>query len=161
MAEAQPISSPMASSCKLTKTGSDLFSDPTLYRSVVGALQYLTITRPEINYSMNKVCQFMANPLDSHWISAKRILRYLKGTVSQGLHLRPAVLGKLFVSSVMQIGLLILKTEDPFLVLLSTLVLISSHAGPESSRLLQDLVQRQNIEVWLRLLLKYLGFRPF
>jgi len=66
MAEAQPISSPVASSCKLTKTYSDLFSDPTLYRSVVGVLQYLTITRPEISYSANKVCQFMANPLDSH-----------------------------------------------------------------------------------------------
>ena len=75
MAEAQPISSPMASSCKLTKTGSDLFSDPTLYKSVVGALQYLTITRPEISYTVNKVCKLMVNPLDSHWIAVKRILR--------------------------------------------------------------------------------------
>jgi len=94
MAEAQPISSPMASSCKLIKTASDLFSDPTLYRSVVGALQYLTITRPEISYSVNKVCQFMANPLDSHWIAAKQISRYLKGTMLHGLHLEPAVLGQ-------------------------------------------------------------------
>ena len=66
MAEAKSISSPMASSCKLTKIGSDLFSDPTMCMSVVGALQNLTITKPEIGYSVNKVCQFVANPLDSH-----------------------------------------------------------------------------------------------
>ena len=90
MTETQPISSPMASSCKLTKIGFDLFSDPTLYRSVVGALEYLTITRPAISYSVNKVCQFMANPLESHWVAIKRTLRYLKGTVLHGLHLKPA-----------------------------------------------------------------------
>ena len=94
MTEAQSISSPMASSCKLTKIGSDLFSDPTLYRSVIGAFQYLIITRPELSYSVNKVCQFMANLLESHWVAVKRILRYLKGTVLHGLHLRPAILGQ-------------------------------------------------------------------
>lgn len=46
--------------------------------------------RPEISYSVDKVCQFMARPLDSHWKSMKRILRYLKGTLSYGLELRPA-----------------------------------------------------------------------
>nr|KYP42777.1 Retrovirus-related Pol polyprotein from transposon TNT 1-94 [Cajanus cajan] len=96
MAEAQPISSPMVSSCKLSKNGNDLFHDPTLFRSVVGALQYATLTRPDISYSVNKVCQFMAQPLDTHWIAVKRILRYLKGTISHGLHFRPAVLGKSF-----------------------------------------------------------------
>ena len=91
----------------------------------------------------------MANPLDSHWIAVKRILRYLKGTVLHGLHLEPAVLGNhtLLVPSAMQIGLLILKTEYLLLVQLSTLVLISFLGGPESSKLLQDPVQRQNIEV--------------
>ena len=91
MAEAQPISSPMVSSCKLSKSGSDLFQDPTLYGSVVGALQYATLTRPEFSYSVNKVCQFMSQPLESHWTAVKQILRYLKGTISHGLHLKPAV----------------------------------------------------------------------
>ena len=76
---------------KLTKTGSDLFSDPTLYRSVVGALQYLTITRPEISLAVNKVYQFIH--LDTHWMAVKRILRHLKGIVLHGQHLKPAVLG--------------------------------------------------------------------
>ena len=66
MAEAHSISSPMASSCKLSKTGGDLFQDPTLYRSIIGALQYDTLTRPEITFVVNKVYQFMENPLDTH-----------------------------------------------------------------------------------------------
>ena len=86
MTEAQPISSPMATSCELTKTGSDCFSDPILYRSVVEALQYSTIVRPELSYAVNKVCQFMSHPLEAHWTAIKRILRYLKGTLHHGLH---------------------------------------------------------------------------
>jgi len=80
MAEAHSISSPMVSKCKLSKQGAYIFSNLTLYRSVVGALQYATLTRPEIAFVVNKVCQFMANPLDSHWVVVKCILRYLKGT---------------------------------------------------------------------------------
>jgi len=90
MAEAQPIYSPMTANCKLTKAGTDLFSDPSLYRSVVGALQYITVTRPELSYVVKKVCQFMANPMDSHWTAVKRILRYLKGSIHHGLHFKTA-----------------------------------------------------------------------
>jgi hypothetical protein len=94
MHEANSISTPMSSSSKLSKTGSSPFSDPTFFRSVVGALQYATITRPELSYSVNKVCQFMANPLDAHWQAVKRILRYLKGTLHLGLQLSPAATGQ-------------------------------------------------------------------
>ncbi|XP_058784000.1 uncharacterized mitochondrial protein AtMg00810-like [Vicia villosa] len=64
--------------------------DSLFYRSVVGALQYITLTRPHISYSVNKACQFMANPLDNHWSMVKRILRYLSGTFTLGLLLSPA-----------------------------------------------------------------------
>ena len=60
----------------------------------MGALQYTTITRPEISFAVNKVCQFMANPLETHWTAVKRILRYLKGSLYQELQLRPAISGQ-------------------------------------------------------------------
>ena len=87
MQGAKSSSTPMTNGLKLSKFGSDSVLDPTLYRSVVGALQYATITRPEIAYSVNKVSQFMQAPLESHWIAVKRILRYLSGTLDYGLNL--------------------------------------------------------------------------
>lgn len=91
MQEAKGIKTPMISSLKLSKHGVDILQDPTFYRSIVGALQYVTITRPEICFSVNKACQFLSQPLESHWKAVKRILRYLHGTISQGLLLQPAV----------------------------------------------------------------------
>jgi histone deacetylase 1/2 len=59
--------------------------DSTRYRSIVGALQYLTLTRPDISFSVNKVCQFLHAPTTIHWTIVKRILRYIKGTLKLGL----------------------------------------------------------------------------
>lgn len=56
MSNANGMPTPMVSSSKLSKVGSDVVSDPTLFRSIVGALQYVTLTRPEISFSVNKVC---------------------------------------------------------------------------------------------------------
>ncbi|KAL6202040.1 hypothetical protein ACLB2K_025751 [Fragaria x ananassa] len=71
------------------KYAKDLIStaleNPTLYRSIVGALQYLTFTRPDISYSVNIVCQFMAAPTDVHFAAVKRILKYLQYTLFKGL----------------------------------------------------------------------------
>jgi histone deacetylase 1/2 len=96
MENSKPIGSPMMSSCRLSKFGSDTMTDPTLYRSTVGALQYATLTRPDIAFSVNKVCQFMSQPLESHWKAVKRILRYLKGTMHHGLLLHSSATGPPF-----------------------------------------------------------------
>lgn len=72
---------------RVTGYGSDSVDNAQHYRSVVGALQCLAITRPEISYSVNRVCQFMQNPLEAHWKAIKRILRYIAGTFELGLHL--------------------------------------------------------------------------
>ena len=60
------------------------FEDPTLYRSLVGALQYCTITRPDITYTVNKLCQFMHAPTSTHLQAVKRVLRYLKCSLFYG-----------------------------------------------------------------------------
>ncbi|PNX55058.1 retrovirus-related Pol polyprotein from transposon TNT 1-94, partial [Trifolium pratense] len=83
MEDSNGIGSPMVSSCRLSRFGTNTTSDATLYRSIVGALQYATLTRPDIAFSVNKVAQVMANPLESHSKSVKHILRYLKGVAPQ------------------------------------------------------------------------------
>ncbi|MCH82526.1 retrovirus-related Pol polyprotein from transposon TNT 1-94 [Trifolium medium] len=90
MESANGMPTPMVSSLKLSKIGSNSVEDPTLFRSVVGALQYATLARPEISYAVNKVCQFLSNPLQEHWKAVKRILRYLSGTLHYGLLLQAA-----------------------------------------------------------------------
>lgn len=90
MVIAKGVKTPMTSGLKLFKEGTNHFQDVHRYRSIVGALQYATITRPEICFAVNKVCQFMQAPLEEHWKAVKRILRYLAGTHSLGLTLRPS-----------------------------------------------------------------------
>ncbi|XP_019227754.1 PREDICTED: uncharacterized protein LOC109209041 [Nicotiana attenuata] len=59
--------------------------DPSAYRSIVGSLQYLTFTRPDITHAVNLASQFMQNPNSMHLQAVKRILRYVKGTIDHGL----------------------------------------------------------------------------
>ncbi|WMV30838.1 hypothetical protein MTR67_024223 [Solanum verrucosum] len=68
---------------KLHVGDSPLFDDPTLYRTIVGALQYVTLTRPDLAFVVNKVCQFMDSPSQNQWAAVKCILRYLKLTMHQ------------------------------------------------------------------------------
>lgn len=83
----KPVATPLATDEVLVRDGSP-FVDPTLYRSLVGALQYLTITRPDLSYAVNLVSQFLHSPTDDHFAAVKRILRYVKGTVHFGLSFR-------------------------------------------------------------------------
>jgi histone deacetylase 1/2 len=90
MGSAKPCTTPMAATDKLSRHAGVLLSptEATPYRSVVGALQYITLTRPGISYNVNKVCQFLHSPTDLHWTAVKRLLRYLQGTTGHGLFLR-------------------------------------------------------------------------
>ena len=71
---------------KLSKFEGDLLTDPTEYRQVVGALQYCTLTRPEISFSINQFCQNMQALTSAHWSAAKRVLLYLKSSVDHSLY---------------------------------------------------------------------------
>lgn len=90
MVTAKPMSTPMVTGPKLTADGGDPSEDPFLYRSIVGGLQYVTLTRPNISYAVNKVCQFMHRPQSHHWQAVKRILQYLCGTSTHGLSIVPS-----------------------------------------------------------------------
>lgn len=90
MLSAKPVTSPMASSPKLTLRSGTPLSDATEYRCVVGSLQYLAFTRPDISYATNRLSQFMHSPTDEHWLAVKRVLRYLAGTPSHGIFLSRA-----------------------------------------------------------------------
>jgi hypothetical protein len=57
----------------------------TVYRQMVGSLNYLTKTRPDISYFVSVLSEFMAKPYESHWNAAKTVLRYLKGTLDHGI----------------------------------------------------------------------------
>ena len=59
--------------------------DATLHRSLVGSLRYLTCTRPDIAYGVGLVSRYMEEPKMTHWKAIKRILRYVKCTLSHGL----------------------------------------------------------------------------
>jgi len=77
---------------KTSDTDGNLINDASWYRSMAGALQYLTLTRPDIAYVVQQVCLHMRVPRNAHLTLLKRILRYVKGTTSLRLCRLPAAL---------------------------------------------------------------------
>jgi len=65
------------------ETGVDV--DQTKFRQLIGSLLYLTASRPDIMFSVCLCARFQAKPKESHYMAAKRILKYLKGTIEVGL----------------------------------------------------------------------------
>ena len=92
MIGAKPYLAPCTSGKRMTKFDGDPLDDPSLYRTIVGALQYCTLTRPDISYSVNQLCQFLHCPTNMHFTTAKRVLCYLKGTPEYGLMFTPGPL---------------------------------------------------------------------
>ena len=88
--QAKSVSTPMCSNQKLALNDSKLFDNPTVYRSTVGAFQYLTMTRLDISFAVNKLSQYLQEPTIQYWIACKYVLRYLKGTTELGLLFKPA-----------------------------------------------------------------------
>lgn len=86
MSNCKPALTPADTSTKFDGTRHPV-SDPTLYRSLVGALQYLTFTRPDITYLVQHVYLFMHDPREPHFMDLKCIWRYVRGTLDHGLQL--------------------------------------------------------------------------
>lgn len=85
MLRARPLQLPMDTHLKLTQDKGEVLSDPTPYQRLVGRLIYLTITRPDIAFTVQLLTQFMQRPTTVHMQTAKRLLRYLVGSISQGI----------------------------------------------------------------------------
>ena len=85
MEDCRPMATPMITNWKNIDTSDDDEVDPTLYRQLIRSLMYLVNTRPDICYAVNKLSQFMVEPRRAHWVVAKHILKYLRGTVEYGL----------------------------------------------------------------------------
>ena len=81
---AKPCSAPMTPNLQLSIDG-ELFDDPEMYRRLVGKLNYLIVTRPDIAYSVSVLSQFMSSPIVIHWETLGQILCYLKGNPGRGL----------------------------------------------------------------------------
>ncbi|KAL6324827.1 hypothetical protein AAG906_018354 [Vitis piasezkii] len=78
-------STPMSSTGHLTLNDGSPPTNATQFRSLVGGLQYLQLTHPDIAFVVNKLAQFMHAPTQTHWTAAKRLLCYLKHTIHFGL----------------------------------------------------------------------------
>ncbi|KAL0846098.1 hypothetical protein Bca101_019344 [Brassica carinata] len=76
---------PMDPSIKLSLEDGELLSDVEAYRRLIGKLLYLTFTRPDITFAVHKLCQYTSAPRAPHLLAAYKVLRYLKGTIGQGL----------------------------------------------------------------------------
>lgn len=87
MHECKPVSAPVNLKSKLAEDEGKSVTNPTEYRSLAGALQYLTFTRPDISYAVQQICLFMHDPREPHLQALRRILRYVQGTKEHGVQL--------------------------------------------------------------------------
>jgi hypothetical protein len=88
MHKCKPVKTPLVTSEKLSVgNGTSLGEEESnKYINIVGGLQYLTLTQPDISFVVNCVRQFLHSPTDLHMEVVKRILRYVQGTLDMRLH---------------------------------------------------------------------------
>ncbi|XP_056697379.1 uncharacterized mitochondrial protein AtMg00810-like [Spinacia oleracea] len=86
MSACKSAATPVDTKSKLSATSGKPIADPSFYRQLARALQYLTFTHPDISYAVQHVCLFMHDPREPHLHALKRVLRYIKGTLDFGMH---------------------------------------------------------------------------
>ncbi|KAG6481671.1 hypothetical protein ZIOFF_058290 [Zingiber officinale] len=78
-------STPLDVNTRLCRDEGTCLSDPRPFRTLVGSLIYLTITRPDIAFSVGMVSRYMQEPRKPHFEEAKKILKYVNSTLNLGL----------------------------------------------------------------------------
>ena len=92
MDNSNPIASPVVANSHLSREDGEPLAANFPYGELVGALLYLTSnTRPDLAYAVGVLSRFVAAPRTSHWLAAKRVLRYLAGTVDHGIAYGPSL----------------------------------------------------------------------
>ena len=91
MAECKFVATPLDRNLKLDADSGTNACEPTQYRQLIGSLIYLTITRPDLSYPVGLLSQFMQTPCDIHLDCAKRVLRYVSGTMDCGILYKTAI----------------------------------------------------------------------
>ena len=79
------MDTPLEVNTKYRSEEGDLLPDPTVFRQLVGSLNYLTITCPDISFAVQQVSQFMHTPRHLYLAAVCRIIKYLRGSPSCGL----------------------------------------------------------------------------
>jgi hypothetical protein len=97
MVDCKPVSTPVDTQVKVSAMSGPSVADPTHFRSLVGALQYLTFTHPILVYVVQQICLHMHDPREPHLIVMKYTLRYLWGTLDYDLFLRCSASSELTV----------------------------------------------------------------
>ncbi|XP_026453958.1 uncharacterized protein LOC113355338 [Papaver somniferum] len=95
MIDCKPCDTPVIKGARVYIHDGTKLGNASDYRTIVGSLQYLTITIPNICFGVNYVFQFMHSPTNVHLQLVKSILRYLKGTIGLGVTLRKDSLNQL------------------------------------------------------------------
>jgi len=85
MLDCKSMATSMNSNLKLLCNDTSEPFDPTVYKQVIRSLMYLVNTKPNTCFAVNALSQYMVEPRHVHWIAAKHVLRYLKGTIGYGL----------------------------------------------------------------------------
>lgn len=88
MQDSAPMPTPLTMKHDNLQGQDEVFSEPSHFRSLAGKLQYLTLTRPDLQFSVNYICQKMHQSSVSDFNLLKHILRYVKGTAEMGISIK-------------------------------------------------------------------------
>ena len=147
MMRCKPTKILMDPNIKLGKYKGKELQDPSSYRRLIGRLLYLTITRPDITFVVNRLSQFMAHPREPHLNAANKVCSTSRQHQVRGCSFQASQVC-IWRLLQMQTRLPTLTLGGLWLVFVFFLVNIWSHGSPRSSRQYHDPQQNQNVEPW-------------